>query len=494
MDISITGIKARDKVLAGANYLADAVKSTLGPFGSNILMEKGNRITNDGYTVSKALSPAIEDEFERRGALVLHEVSSKTNDQVGDATTTSIVLAQAILKEAIRQLPTESTFTSKMTPSELIRKIESEKKEILELLDKSATPITTEEALIASAKVSVENEEMAELIGKAQWAIGPDGVIIAEEYNEHTCQVEYVKGIKFDNGFPSSAFINNHEKQSVEIEDCHVIMTNYVLQNLSPLKNVIDPLIQTGVRKFAIIARGFSDDCIRVCLQNHQEGVYFYPINAPYTDQAQILKDITAVIGGTYLSQEDSVLEECTINDLGFAEKIVVRRFDTVITGTQDPAERVKVLEESLKGEVSEFEKKNINTRISQLTNGFAILKVGARTEVDRKRLKDKADDAVNAVRLALQGGTVAGAGLAFKEISENLPDGYLLKRPLMTIYNQIMSTAPSDFEIEDWVRDPVLVLRAALENACSVSSVLATVTAVVCAENPKKRKYETED
>lgn len=494
MDISITGIKARDKVLAGANYLADAVKSTLGPFGSNALMEKGNRITNDGFTVSKALAPAIEDEFERRGALVLHEVSSKTNDQVGDATTTSMVLAQAILKEGVRMLPTESTFTSKMTPSELIRKIESEKNDVLELLKEATTEITTEEELIASAKVSVENDDLAELIGSAQWKIGPDGVIMAEEYNEHTCQIEYVKGIKFDNGYPSSAFINNPEKQSVEVEDCPVIMTNYVLQNLNPIKHVIDQLIQAGERKIAIIARGFSDDCTRVCLENHKNGVYFYPINAPYTDQAQILKDITAIIGGTYLSQEDSILEDSTINDVGRAEKIVVRRFDTVITGKEDPWARVKVLQETLKGEASEFEKKNINTRISQLSNGFAILKVGANTEVDRKRLKDKADDAVNAVRLALQAGTVKGAGLAFKEISESLPDGYILKRPLMTIYNQIMSTAPSDFVIEDWVRDPFLVLKAALENACSVASVLATVTAVVCAENPKKRKYEKDE
>lgn len=491
MDISLTGIKARDKVIKGANYVADTVKSTLGPFGMNALLEKGNRITNDGFTVSKALCVAIEDEFERRGAVTMHEVASKTNDQVGDATSSSEVLAQAILKEAIRFLPTESSVIAKKTSAELIKQIDTEKDEIITLLEEYVTPINTEKELIDSARVSVEDDTLAELIGKAQFKIGKDGVIIAEEHNQSESEIEYISGIKFDSGFASSALINNPEKQTVEAEDCHVLLTNYIFNDLSPIAPIIDQLVKTGVRKIAIIGRGFSSDFVKVCIENTKNGVYFYPINAPYTDQAEVSRDIASLIGGSYIDTEETSLSDITLDDVGYASRIVSKRYETVITGNESPDARLTVLEAKLKGAVSDFERKSIQTRISQLTHGFAILKVGAKTEVDRKRLKDKADDAVNAIRLAYQGGTVPGAGQAFNDISKDLPNDYILKRPLQAIYNQIMSSAPKDFVIEPWVRDPFLVLKCALENACSVASVLSTVSAVVAAENPKKRKYE---
>lgn len=491
--VSITGTKARDKALAGANYIADAVKSTIGPFGLNALIEKGNRITNDGVLISRELCGSIKDEFERRGATILHEASSKTNDQVGDATSSSEALAQSILKEAVRLLPTEGTFASKKTPAEVVKMISTSKDLVINLLSKEVVDITDEQTLINSAKVSVENDELARLIGSAQWQLGKEGVIIAEETAESNSSIQNVRGIRIDNGFGTSVLMNNLEKQTMEVENVSVILTNHVLQDLSPIKPVADQIIKSGKRELVIIARGFSSDAIKDCLKNHENGFRIYPMNAPYTDQKEVMLDLAAVLNGIYVDTEESDLKDLNISGVGFASKIISRRFDATIAGQDTPQvqekvnKRIEQLTQSLAGSVSDFEKKNLEARISQLKNGFAILKVGATSETERKYKKDKADDAVNAVRLALKGGTVKGGGLAFKEISDQLPDDNILKRPLTVIYDQIMASAPEGFIIEDWVRDPFLVLKAALENACSVASILATTNIVIADENKPK-------
>lgn len=495
MKISTVGITARDKALKGATYVAEAVKSTLGPFGLNAMIEKGNRITNDGFTVSRELVDTVKDEIERRGAAILHEVSSKTNDQVGDATTSSEALALAIINEAIKFLPKEGKFGSKKTPAEMLRMIKTSKENVIEKLSKMVTPITSEQELINSAKVSVEDDELAQLIGKTQWELGKDGFILAEETPETKCSIQKVKGIRIDNGFGTSVLINNPEKQSLELTDVSVILTNHTLSDLNPIKQIIDQLIKLKRNKIVIVARGFTSECIQVCLENHKNGVFFYPISAPYTNQAEIMRDMESALGGRYIDQEEGQLEDMNLSDVAFATKIVARRFDAIFTGSDDEksnervAKRVERLQKSCEGEVSEFEKKSLQARISQLTNGFAILKVGATSETERKYKKDKCDDAVNAVRLALQGGTVKGAGIAFKEISETLEEGDILKRPLLAIYEQIMSSAPEGFMIEEWVRDPFLVLKAALENACSGAGIFATANVVVANKNPLECK-----
>lgn len=497
MKISIVGVKARDKALKGANYVADAVKSTLGPFGLNALIEKGNRITNDGCTISRELCGAITDEYERLGAVTLHQASNKTNDQVGDATSTSEVLAQVIVKEAIKYLPNETSIVSKKTPSEILKMIESSKKEVIEKLEAMKMDIKSEEEIIASARVSVEDEELAKLIGSAQWGLGEDGFILAEETAELKSSVENVKGIRIDNGFGTSVIINNQEKQLLEVDDCAVILTNYTMGDLMSVKDTIEQLVKMKRTRIAIVSRGFTPECIRICLENHKSGVFIYPINAPYTDQAEIMRDLASVLGGRYIDTEEGRLEDINISDVGHAEKIIARRYDAILTGPNNEDtnalvnKRILQLEDKLKGAVSDFEKKNLQSRISQLTNGFAILKVGADTELTRKYKKDKCDDAVNAVRLAYKGGVVKGAGLAFKEISESLEEGNILKKPLLAINDQIMSSAPEGFVVEEWVRDPFLVLKCALENACSVAGVFATTNITICEENKKYCKHE---
>lgn len=492
MNIFLNGTQARDKAIKGMDYVCNATKSTLGPFGNNFLLEKGNRITNDGFTISREMCTAIKDEFERRGAITIHEASSKTNDQVGDATTSAEVLAQAIIKEAIRYLPTEGSFASKMKSVEVINLINREKDKVIEMLKEKIKPIETEADLINSAKVSVEDDELAELIGKAQWEIGKDGIIIAEEISNYQSSIEMVKGIRIDNGLGTSNLFNNQEKQTLEVDNCQVIMTNYVVKDLIPFKNIIDTLVKEGKKNIAIIARAFTSEAIKICQANCNQNIGIYPINAPYTNQREMMKDLEAVLGGRYIDSEESNLEDINILDIGFASKIIARRYDAVLAGTNDdPRAKIRVdtrieqLNEGKKGSISEFEKKMFESRISQLTNGFAILKVGTETDVERKRKKDKCEDAVNAVRLAFQGGTVAGGGLAFKEIAEMLPTESILKRPLNSIYDQIMSTAPEGYTIPEWCRDPYLVLVSALTNACSVSGTFSTIGGIVTSANP---------
>lgn len=500
MKVSKTGIPARDAVLKGAAYVADAVKSTLGPFGLNALLEKGNRITNDGYTISSELCSSIKDEFERRGAVMLHEASSKTNDQVGDATTTSEVLALAITQEAIRFLPKEGSFVSKKTPSEVLKMINDSKELVIQKLSEQVKKIENEEELINSARVSVEDEELAQLIGKSQWELGPDGFILAEETADKFSSIQNVKGIRIDNGFGTSVMINNQEKQLLEVNDCAVILTNYTMNDLVPIKDLIDSLVKSGRRQIVVVARAFTPDFIRMAVENFKNGLQIYPVNAPYTDQAEIMRDLQSVLGGTYIDSEEADLKDMNLTDVGVAAKVVARRFDGVFTGVYDEKtkerveKRVQQLKEKHTGSGSDFEKKSLLERISQLENGFALLKVGAKTETERKYKKDKCDDAVNAVRLALKGGTVPGAGIAFKDIAETLEEGNILKKPLRSINEQIISSAPVGFVVEDWVRDPFLVLEASLTNACSIAGVLATTNVVVATKNKKECTHGSEE
>lgn len=498
--ISIVGIPARDKAIKGMSYVASAIKSTIGPFGQNFLIEKGNKITNDGYTISSELCGTIKDEFERRGALSAHETSSKTNDMVGDATSTSWALNEAIVKEAVRYLPTENSIKAKKTSSEIREMIEVSKTNVLKQLEEMTTPITSKEDLIKSALVSVEDEEIAKLLGEMQWELGADGVIVAEEVNETSCSIERVNGIRLDNGFGTSQVITNPEKQSLELSDVPVLMTNYTIDTTELLMlktSVFNHLINQKKFGIVVIARAFTSEAIKMCMESMQSGFAIFPVNAPYTNQTQVMHDIEAVIGGRYIDIEEAQLTDIYISDIGFAKRFVARQFDAIVTGVDDDNsvtrinKRATELHKKLDGEPSDFMKRMIEERIAQLTSGFAILKVGSHSLTDRKRLKDKCDDAVSAVRLALKGGTVKGGGLAFKEISDIMEEGDILKRPLTCVYDQIISSAPDGFEIPEWVRDPYLVLKTALENSCAFASTFASVNGIVTEENKPKCKCD---
>lgn len=489
------GSEARDALVKGANYLADCTKVTLGPWGENWFLEKKNRITNDGVTIAREIE--VRDEIENRGVIALREAAIKQNDEVGDGTTTAIALAQAILNEIVKLIGSGRTIASKETPAEIRVRLEKERVEVTEKLIAMSKTIESEEQLINSAIVSVEDKALGEIIGKAQWKLGKDGELLAEEVNERECSVEFVNGVKLDNGFSTSLSINNPEKQSLELNGAHVLLTNFVFNEsvgLQPILDVMKQLYKTGVRHVILFGRAFSQQSFKDMKANAELGYFIYPINAPYQDQNEVMKDLEAVLGGTYINTEAVDISNAQLSDFGVCEKIVARRYSANITGKKDDAakeriaRRVDDLEKQLKGSQSEFEKKTLRVRIAQLTVGSGIIKIGAQSETERGYKKDKADDAVNAVRVALQEGVVPGAGLAFKTISESLPEGYILKKPLLCVYEQIMSTAPMGFEVPAWVMDPTRVLRIALEKACSVAGTFATAGGANATEREKPR------
>lgn len=503
MKISIVGnsknpVQARDKAIAGMTYVAEAIRSTIGPFGLNFLIEKGNKITNDGFIISSELCPTLEDEFERRGALVAHEASSKTNDMVGDFTSGAWALTEAITKEAVRFLPTKDSIKAQKTPSEIIQMIRNSREKVLVKLESMATPITTKEELIKSAMVSVEDENIANMLGDMQWQLGPEGRIVAEEVNDSESSIERVQGIRLDNGFSTSYMINDPEKHSLELSDISILLTNYVIdvKELNDLKtSIFNPLIAQKKLGIVLIGRAFTSEAIKLCMSSLETGFAIFPVNAPYVNQAEIMRDIEAVVGGKYIDNEQKKLEDIYISDIGFTKRFMAKIGEGIVTGVDNEEsqarvlKRVEVLKEKLKGEKSDFGKRMLGERIAQLSNGFAILKVGSYSVTNRKRLKDKCDDAVSAVRLARKGGTVPGAGLAFLQISDSLPEGDILKRPLLCIYTQIITSAPEDWVIPDWVRDPFLVLKCGLENACDFAGTFATVNGIITEENKPKCK-----
>lgn len=503
MKISKTGIEARNKAVAGLKYVADAIVSTIGPYGQNFLLEKSRKVTNDGISIANELVNAIPDEYERLAAQVANEASSKTNDMVGDATSTAWGLNYNIVNEAIRYLPNERTIKAKKTPAELGLMIQKSKDNIIKRLQESSTPITSKEELIKSALVSVEDEELANIIGSMQWELGPNGRIIAEEVNDTKCSIEKVEGLVLDNGFTSSGLVTNPETQTLELSDFPIFLTNYTFDEkdlISLREPIFNQLILQKKPGIIIMARAFTPQAIKLCSESLSTGFGIIPINAPYTDQREVMKDIQAVVGGRYIDTEEASLQDVYITDVGFAKKIVAKQFNAIIAGPRDEhakkriSDRITTLFKRLKGEESDFYKKMIEDRIAQLDGGLAILKVGSRSVVNRKRLKDKADDAVNAVRHALKGGTIKGAGLALKEISDTLPDDDILKRPILCIYDAIMKSAPEGFQIESWVRDPFIVIKTALENACEFATAFISVNGIVTTENPKKGKEESDE
>lgn len=487
------GVDAQEALGKGAEFLTTAIKSTIGPFGQNWYIKGGTQLTNDGKKIASDF--VLENEVENQGMSIIRSAGLKTEAEVQDASSTAMVLAGAIRKEASKYLGNSKGVMARMATSEIIETVEKEREEITKKLTEMAVPVTSREQLIESALVSTEDKELAELIGGTQWDLGPEGIILAEETAEPTSSIERVRGLIFDNGFGTSSLMNNQEKQCLEVSEAKVIMTNHTLKDLKPLEKVLNQLVSSKKKTIVIVARAFTQEAIDVCLKNiNGNDVKIYPINAPYVNQAEIMKDLAASIGGTFYDAEGSDLEDMQLSDVGYAERIVARRYDAVFTGKMDEkseervSKRVNDLKLKLNQEVSEFEKRNLEARIAQLTNGFALLKIGAKTEKERGRKKDKADDAVGAVRHALKEGVVPGAGLAFKLIADNLPDTYILKKPLQVIHEQIVASAPKDWTVAEWVKDPVKVMRVALKYACSEGASCATSGGVCLDKNPKPR------
>lgn len=506
MKIVKTGSEAREALARGADFLANAVKLTLGPSGYNaVLGPKGgalSRITNDGITIAREME--CEDEIENLGLKTMLEACSQTNEIAGDGTTTAITLGQAVLKSLSKQFGSGNVVGSKMSIAEMRKRTKDELGQVIQALKDMAKPVESKEELIAVAKIAVEDDALADMLGSVQWDIGKDGSILPELSNDQEDSIERVNGIRIDNGYSSSLAINNQEKQTLEVQDYSIILTNHTVKNLANLigtdgnPGILVQLIKAGKQNVIIMARGFTEQAIQECQGNLKMGNNFIPVNAPYTNQNEVMLDLAAALGATYINSEERQLEDMQLSDVGFTKSIVAGRWDSVFTWEKNEhsderiAGRIAELEKQLSGTLSVFERKSIEDRVAQLKSGFALMKVTGKTLAERNYKKDKVDDCVNAVKSALQEGTVPGGGLALKTIADSLPVASLLKEALSAPYLQIQENA-GGLEIGDEVRDAVKVTRIALEKAVSVATELATGGIAIADKRKKEKKDESD-
>lgn len=491
--ISIIGEEARAKVRAGVDKVVDAVKLTHGPAGRNFASGvRGGpvRISNDGVSLAKEIQG--DDEFEDIGVRAVKEATTKTNDKAGDGTTTSAVLVKAILVSIEFYDPGIG-----WNPVERAKIIKEEGKKVVERLTEIAKPIESREHLVQIAKVAVEDDALAELIGGAQWDVGKDGTVIAEEHNATEDEIEHIHGVRIDNGFGTSRMANNIEKQALDIKNTRIIVTNKIFNSAKSLKQfdgIFEKLVNDGVDGLVIVARAFDDTAIGWLMNNLQlfvqrkSALAVYPINAPYEDQDEVMEDLAAATGSKFIKDGERNIESMLLTDVGMASEIFCTRHEGIVTGPEQGfdervdalvAARIEDIDKKLTGDISHFQKRQLEKRRAQLTTGTAKIKVGAETEQERMYKKDKVDDAINAVKAAIVSGVVPGAGIALKMIGEEMKDS-MIASALSAPYNQIMENAGGPFEVPEWVEDPLKVVQTAFEKATSIAASLATTEILV--------------
>ncbi len=487
---------ARQKMIAGLDRLANAVKLTLGPGGRNFasgVVGGSIDISNDGVSLAKMIEG--NDEFEDVGVRAVREAATKTNEKAGDGTTTAVVLTQAI----VHALGFGKDTLGK-NPIAVAEQVKKESELVVEKLKAMAKPVTSREHLINIAKVSVENAELAELIGGAQWDVGPEGTVMAEEHNEPTDSVEYTYGVRVDNGLGAGIFMNDLAKQAFIHNDIAILVTNNNFNSedeIRKLNKLFEALIARGDKGVVLMGRAFDIRAIGLCKNNvdlyfsGKGGFPIYPINAPFENMDEVMEDLAAATGGNYVDIHKRDLKDIKVHDVGKAAKVFVKRYEGIITGTKRGENliadakvdaRVERIRENIKGSSSEFEKRKLEARLAQLTVGTAMIKVGAETEQERKYKKDKVDDAVNTVKAAIQSGVVPGAGQALLDIGHSMPEA-LITAALRAPYEQIHDNAGTDFIIEPWVEDPLKVVQTAFEKASSIARSLCTTEIVVNTE-----------
>ncbi len=524
--------EARKSLKRGIDIIADAVKITLGPRGRNVVLDKGYggpMITNDGVTIAKEIT--LRDKFENMGAEIVKEVATKTNDNAGDGTTTSVLLTQAIILEGMKH-------TTIGVNAMLLRSgIEEATVEALKALKEIAKPIKSKEEIHQVATISAESEEIGKIVADTIDKVGKDGVVTVEESQSVGVDSEVVEGMEIDKGYVSPYMITNPERMEAEYSDASIFITDKKISTIKEILPLLEKIAQSGKKDLVIIAEDVDGEALATFVVNKLRGGFnVLAVKAPgYGDRKkEMLSDIAVTVGGKVASEELGIkLENVDLPMLGHARKVIATKDKTIIVGgkgkkTEIDA-RVAQLKKQKEATDSKFEIEKIDERIGKLSGGVAVIRVGAATETEMKYLKLKIEDAVNATKAAIEEGIVAGGGSALvrtaKKIREKLDAvavgetklGYeiilkALEAPLKqiainagkddgsVIVSKIMESkdenagydAKSDKiyknMIERGIIDPVKVTRTALENASSAASILLT-TEVAIADEPKEEK-----
>ena len=514
---------ARRTLLCGVDQLADAVKVTLGPKGRNVVLEKkfgSPLITNDGVTIAKEIE--LEDAFENMGAKLVSEVASKTNDVAGDGTTTATVLAQAMIREGLKNVAAGAN------PVGVRKGIEKAVNKAVEELKKIAQPVEGKESIAQVASISSGEEEIGNLIAEAMERVGNDGVITVEESKGFATDLSVVEGMQFDRGYASPYMVTDSDKMEAVLEDPYILITDKKIANIQEVLPVLEQVVQQG-KPLLMIAEDVEGEALATLVVNKLRGTFnAVAVKAPgFGDRRKaMLEDIAILTGGKVITEDLGLdLKSTTIDSLGRAAKVVVTKDDTtIVEGSGDSAEiaaRVNQIRAQLEETTSEFDKEKLQERLAKLAGGVAVIEVGAATETELKERKLRIEDALNATRAAVEEGIVSGGGTALVnvynkvaeiEAEDDVQTGInIVLRALEEPVRQIATNAGLEgsvivdrlkkeeigtgFNAEngEWVNmmdagivDPTKVTRSALQNAGSVAGMLLTTEAVV-ADKPEE-------
>ncbi|BDG34342.1 chaperonin GroEL [Parageobacillus sp. VR-IP] len=517
--------EARRAMLRGVDKLADAVKVTLGPKGRNVVLEKkfgSPLITNDGVTIAKEIE--LEDPFENMGAKLVAEVASKTNDVAGDGTTTATVLAQAMIREGLKNV------TAGANPMGIRKGIEKAVAVAVEELKAISKPIKGKESIAQVAAISAADEEVGQLIAEAMERVGNDGVITLEESKGFTTELDVVEGMQFDRGYVSPYMITDTEKMEAVLENPYILITDKKVSSIQEILPVLEQVVQQG-KPLLIIAEDVEGEALATLVVNKLRGTFnAVAVKAPgFGDRRKaMLEDIAILTGGEVISEElGRELKSTTIASLGRASKVVVTKETTTIVEGAGDSDRIKArinqIRAQLEETTSEFDREKLQERLAKLAGGVAVIKVGAATETELKERKLRIEDALNSTRAAVEEGIVAGGGTALmnvyskvaaieaegdeatgvkivlraieepvRQIAQNAGlEGSIIVERLKTEKPGIgFNAATGEWVdmIEAGIVDPTKVTRSALQNAASVAAMFLTTEAVV-ADKPEENK-----
>ncbi|WP_337006888.1 MULTISPECIES: chaperonin GroEL [unclassified Microbacterium] len=516
--------EARRGLERGLNILADAVKVTLGPRGRNVVLEKkwgAPTITNDGVSIAKEIE--LDDPYEKIGAELVKEVAKKTDDVAGDGTTTATVLAQALVREGLRNVAAGAD------PISLKRGIEKAVAAITEELLASAKEIDSKEQIAATASISAADPAIGELIAEAIDKVGKEGVVTVEESQTFGTELELTEGMRFDKGYLNPYFVTDPERQEAVFEDPYILIANQKVSNIKDLLPIVDKVIQDG-KELVIIAEDVEGEALATLVLNKLKGIFkSVAVKAPgFGDRRKAqLQDIAILTGGQVITEEVGLkLENATLDLLGRARKVIVTKDETTIVegaGEADQIEgRVTQIRREIENTDSDYDREKLQERLAKLAGGVAVIKAGAATEVELKERKHRIEDAVRNAKAAVEEGIVPGGGVALIQSGSKALDGLSLsgdeatganivrvaiEAPLKQIAlnaglepgvvankvselpaGQGLNAATGEYVdlFAAGIIDPAKVTRSALQNAASIAALFLTTEAVV-ADKPEK-------
>ena len=514
--------EARRGMERGLNTLADTVKVTLGPKGRNVVLDKkwgAPTITNDGVTIAKEIE--LEEPYEKIGAELVKEVAKKTDDVAGDGTTTATVLAQALVREGLRNVAAGAN------PIAVRRGIEKAVAAVVERLLADAKEVETQEEIAATASISAADEQIGAFIAEALEKVGHEGVVTVEESNTFGLELEVTEGMRFDKGFISPYFVTDPDRQEAVLEDAYVLLVESKISNVKDLLPLLEKVMQTG-KPLAIIAEDVEAEALATLVVNRIRGTFkSVAVKAPgFGDRRKaMLQDMAILTGGTVISETVGLkLENATLEDLGQARKVVVTKDDTTLVEGAGDKEAIEARTAQIRLEIensdSDYDREKLSERLAKLAGGVAVLKSGATTEVELKERKHRIEDAVRNAKAAVEEGIVAGGGVALlqaaevldtlklegdeatgaaivkvaveaplKQIAANagLEGGVVVDRVRNLPTGEGLNAATGEYVnlLAAGIADPVKVTRSALQNAGSIAGLFLTTEAVV-ADKPE--------